>query len=445
MLYSVRYERLVIDAGQDKTFALDFHPRLTVVTGVGRPEREGLMSELVGVLSSARAGGSLELTDDRGRHLAVFRPHSGRHMVVDIDAGADISAQFRTPEGRIDLLAVEGLDTQTAKRRMRVTAQDLTTRTQEAELIRRLSGCDQALIWKIAERLQAAEAKLHKMAEDAGTDPEDLEMVEDLERRHIEFEEAQAKHERVRKITFYLAALSAAASVPLAYFVTPLAMIAGIAAAVLILGISLLYWRKLAKAKAAEEEALERAGATSYLGFHLQRVNSLLSGDQTRRELMAASDAHREALDAWRKMAGDVPVEWAVAHRDDIVSAARVRVRAESPDTGRASNDLGAVLAEELVVRLADARRLGSTGESFPLVLDDPFVQYDSSVKPALLELLVEASHRQQVILLTDDPDVAAWARLEAITGALSVVVPGGADAAADQRQPLPESTRLVI
>ena len=87
----MRYERLVIDAGGDTTFALEFHPRLTVVTGVGRLEREGLMSELVGVLSSNRSGGALEVTDDHGRHLAIFRPQGKRHMVVDIDAGTDVS------------------------------------------------------------------------------------------------------------------------------------------------------------------------------------------------------------------------------------------------------------------------------------------------------------------------------------------------------------------
>jgi hypothetical protein len=443
---SVRYERLVIDAGQDKTFALDFHPRLTVVTGVGRSEREGLMSELVGTLSSARAGGHLEVTDDRGRHLAVFRPHNGRHLVVDIDAGTDLSAQYRTADGTIDLLAVEGLDQQAAKRQMRVTAQDLTTRTQGAELIRRLAGCDQGLIWKIAERLQTTEAKLQRMAEEAGTAPEDLELVDSIERRHQEFEAAQASHERVRKITFYLALASAAAAVPLAYLLGPIYAAGGIVPAVLILSVSLLFWRKLSRARKAEEDALERAGAASYLGFHLQRVNTLLSSDQSRRDLMNASEAHREALEAWRRMAGDVPVEWAITHREDIVSAARVRVRTESPAAAAASDDLGSVLAEELVVRLADARRLGTSGESFPLVLDDPFVRFDSSVKPALLELLVEASHRQQVILLTEDPDVAAWARLEAITGALSVVEPSGADAPAEQqRQALPDSTRLVI
>lgn len=445
MMYSVRYERLVIDAGQDQTFALDFHPRLTVVTGVGRAERDGLMSELVGVLSGSRSGGHLEVTDDRGRHLAVFRPQGGRHLVVDIEAGADISSSYRTAEGTIDLLATEGLDQQSAKRRMRVSAQDLTTRTQSAELIRRLAACDQGLIWKIAERLQTAEAKLNKLAEDSGTAPEDVELVDSIERRHQEYEAAQERHEKIRKITFYLAAASTIAAIPLTWFFDLTYGLLAIGPAVLILAFSIFMWRKMERARKAEEEALEQAGASSYLGFHLQRVNTLLSGDQSRRELMDAAEAHREAVDSWRRMAGDVPVDWAIDHREDIMSAARVRVRAESTVEDEAE-DLGAVLAEELVVRLAEARRLGSSGESFPLVLDDPFIDFDSSVKPALLEMLVEASHRQQVVLLTEDQDVAAWARLEAITGALSVVEPADGESATPERKAIPETPkRLVI
>jgi hypothetical protein len=445
MFYTVRYERIVIDAGQDKTFALDFHPRLTVVTGVGRAEREGLMAEIVGTLSDSRAGGHLEVTDDRGRHLAVFRPHGARHLVVDIDAGADVSAGFRTDDGSIDLLAVEGLDQQTAKRRMRVTAQDLTTRTQSAELIRRLAGCDQGLVWKVAERMQATEARLHEIAARVGTAPEDLELIESIERHHQEHEAAQERHERIRKVTFYLAALCALVAMPLAYFVAPWTLGPTMGSALLVLATSLVFWRKLEKARKAEEAALSQAGATSYLGFHLQRVNNLLSSDQSRRELSQAAEAQREAAEAWQKMAGDVPVDWALDHREDIVSAARVRARAENPAIGNGpSEDLGSVLAEELVVRLAEARRLGTSGESFPLVLDDPFVNFDSSVKPALLELLVDASHRQQVIMLTEDPDVAAWARLETLTGAVAVVEPSGGSAA-PARQPLPESSRIII
>ena len=73
----MHYERLVIEAGEN-TFTLSLHPKLTVIAGVGRLEREGLVSELVGALSSSRAGVHLEMVEDSGRHLAVFRPHGAR-------------------------------------------------------------------------------------------------------------------------------------------------------------------------------------------------------------------------------------------------------------------------------------------------------------------------------------------------------------------------------
>lgn len=443
----MRYERLVIDAGDDKTFALEFHPRLTVVTGVGRLEREGLMSELVGALSSNRSGGALEVTDDRGRHLAIFRPSGKRHMVVDIDAGTDVSASYTNERGEIDLLSAEGLDQTSAKRRMRVTASDLTTRTQSAELIRRLASCDQAILWKAADRVHVTEAELARMAEDAGTAPEDLEMVESIERHHAEFEKAQAGHEKVRKLSFLAAAACTIGAFLVAWFVSPVLAFGALVPATLITAYSFLMWRRLEAAREAEQAALEKAGASSYLGFHLQRVNVLLSSDQTRRQLMAAAEAHREASYNWQDMAGDVPVTWALEHREDIVAAAKVRVRTDHVASNERT-DLETVLGEELVVRLSEARRLGSSGESFPLVLDDPFVDFDSSVKPALLELLGEASHRQQVLLLTEDPDVAAWARLESLTGALSVVEPSGAKSenrTIDATDATNAPTRLVI
>ena len=78
-----------------------------------------------------------------------------------------------------------------------------------------------------------------------------------------------------------------------------------------------------------------------------------------------------------------------------------------------------------LVARLAELRRLGGGGESCPLLLDDPFAELDRSAKPALLELLSHASGSPQLVYLTDDEDVASWARLEALTGALSIIEPG--------------------
>ena len=68
---------------------------------------------------------------------------------------------------------------------------------------------------------------------------------------------------------------------------------------------------------------------------------------------------------------------------------------------------------------------MGTGEESFPLLLDEPFATLDPATKPTLLELLLEHAGNPQVILLTNDEDVVAWARLESITGALDLIGPG--------------------
>jgi hypothetical protein len=78
-----------------------------------------------------------------------------------------------------------------------------------------------------------------------------------------------------------------------------------------------------------------------------------------------------------------------------------------------------------LLARLDEMRLLGAGGETFPVFLDDPFANLPSETKPGLLELLVTASRAQQIIYLTEDADVAEWARLEALTGDLAIVEPG--------------------
>jgi len=417
----VRYERLVVDAGENQTFALDFHPRLTVVTGVGSLEREGLTSELLGVLSSNRSGGALELAKDDGTRLAVFRPYGAKHMVVDIDAGSDVSSDYADSSGAIDLIRAEGLDPTTARRQLKVNASDLSTSTRSAELIATLASVDQNQLWALAARVRESEAELAQMAEEVGSAPEDISAIEDVERRHEQFERAQAGHEKVRKATFILALLCALASIPLGLLLGPIMAAAVLAPAPVIALWSILMWRRLESARKAADQALKDAGADSYLGFHLNRVNSMLSGDQVRRDLMASAELHRQSTAEWTSLVGDVPVAWAIEHRQEVTDAARVRqhqVLAPQLD----ETDVSVTLAEELVVRFTAARRLGSSGESFPLVLDEPFSNFEPTIKAALLELLVKTSKDQQIILLTEDSDVAEWARVEALTGALAIV-----------------------
>jgi hypothetical protein len=57
-------------------------------------------------------------------------------------------------------------------------------------------------------------------------------------------------------------------------------------------------------------------------------------------------------------------------------------------------------------------------------VLDEPLAGLDPSVKRWMLELVGRSAGIPQVVYLTADPDVAAWARMEAVGGQLSVIEP---------------------
>lgn len=423
----MRYERLVIEAGSN-TFTLNLHPRLTVIAGVGRLERESLAGELIGALGSSRPGVHMELVEDSGRRLAVFRPHGGRHRVVDVNEAVDVSREFSGDGGRIDLLGKAGLDLLAARRSMRVTASELRSDSQGDENVRRLAGLDQGLLWAAAERLRASEERLQEEAEAVGSAPEDAEVVERIERRHEEFERALAKHESVRHHAIFIGGACALAAIPAA-LMNRVTAFPFLAVAAITTVVSIVFRRRLERARAAEQEALSEAGAQSYLGFHLQRVNGLLSTDQSRRRLMQAAEDHRDALAAWQALAGDVPAEWAVERQEEVMAAALLRKDVDALGTmsstaPRMGGQVTADLAHVLVGRMSTLRSVGPSGESLPLVLDDPFTDLERSVKPSLLELLSRSSGSPQVVFLTEDEDVASWARLEALTGDLAILEP---------------------
>jgi hypothetical protein len=420
----VRYERLVIEA-EDNTFTLELHPRLTVIAGVGRLEREGLISEMVGALGSTRAGVHAEIVADNGGRFAIFRPIGSRHRVVSIDSATDVSDRFRNADGEIDLLARAGLDTRGAKRRMRLTSSDLVTSSHTDQVIRRLAQLDPTDLWSAAERVRITEDHLQAEAEAIGSQPEDADVVARIEDRHLAFVGAQARHERYRKLSFLAGAVAAISAVPISLYAGEVAAAPLLIVAAIITAMSFLEYKRMEQAEQEEADALKAAGAQSYLGFHLQRVNGLLASDQHRKRLMQAAEEHRESVAAWRRLVGDVEVAWALEHRDAIDVASRVR-REAAGVVGPAehADETDGDLAQALLTRLASVRTLGPGGESFPLILDDPLRELSSAQKPALLELLGRASAGQQIVYLTEDDAVAAWARLEALTGELSVLEP---------------------
>jgi hypothetical protein len=421
----MRVERLVIEAGAN-TLTLDLHPRLTVVAGMGQVEREGLVGELIGALAGTRPGLHLELEERSGRHLAVFRPTVGQARIVDVDRVQDVTAEFGDSDGGCDLLAAIGLDTQAARRVMRFGAADLATSTNRGQAVEVLAALDQRRVWGAAEALRRAEGHLTSEAEAIGSAPEDASVIDEVEARHLAVEHAAERFERTRKRTFWLGGLSAPATIP-AVSVAGRVGLLFILVAVAGAAASMLARANVGRAAKAEEKALADAGANSYLGFQLQRVNSLLGDDSNRKALMDVAGARRAALADWQQLAGDIPVEWALTNREEIAEASRLRrevdalgaISATAPDVPQ---DLTGDLAHVLVNRLAEVRAVG--GEGVPLLLDDPFHELDPSVKPLLLELLGRSSGEPQIVFLTEDEDVASWARLEALTGEVALIEP---------------------
>jgi hypothetical protein len=421
----VHFERLVIEAGHN-TFTLDLHPRLTVIGGAGELEREGLITELIGALGPGRTGVHLELVADTGGRFAIFRPDGARHQVVDVDGAADVTADFSDDDGQIDLLGRAGLDQRSAREVMRFASGDLVTTRELDLLVQTLARVNQNELWVAAEALRQAQRRMDEEAAALGSTAEDAQIIERIEERHASFERTQSTLERYRRLTFMVSGFAAMAVVPAVVLIgvwaaIPLMLIAAASTA-----FSIAVWRRNEDAHAAEEEALAAAGAQSYLGFHLQRVNGLLSSDRSRKRMMQANEELREATKRWQVIAGDADLTWALKHRDEVSSA--VKLRQDVVSLGMVSSGVpeegerAASLAHALVSRLNQLRTLGPGGESFPALLDEPFDAVEETIKPSLLELLVRSSQHQQVILFTQDEAISQWARLEAMTGAVGLV-----------------------
>ena len=423
----MRFERLVIEAGEN-TFTLDLHPRLTVIGGVAQLERDALINEIVGSLGCGRPGVHLELVADSGNHFAIFRPSGAPHQVVDVDAAIDVTPQFSDDRGNVDLLSRAGLDLRSARNAMRFSSADLVTSSERDRQIRHLSQVNQSELWVAAEAVCSAQRRVDEETEALGTSAEDAEIIELIEARHAHFDERQTTFERRRKATFYLSGFSGIGVVPVASYFGAIAAAPLIAVALIATVASILTWRAAVAAHREEGEALAQAGAQSYLGFHLQRVNGLLSSDRARRDMMQAAEDYRESHRRWSVVAGDIDVNWALRHRDEIDVAVRLRndvIGVARPGTADLeSNDQVAALAHTVTRRLDALRTIGRGGESFPALFDEPFSAVDGTATPALLELLIRSSEHQQVVLLTADEAVCAWARLEAMTGALALVEP---------------------
>ncbi|HYI62815.1 MAG TPA: hypothetical protein VEW93_13535 [Acidimicrobiales bacterium] len=404
---------------------MDLHPRLTVITGLGELERESLAGELLGALGPSRPGIHLEVVTDGGRHLAVFRPVNGRARLVDVEAATDITPDAES--GGADLYAQHGLDVASARRALKVTHADLAVQAQADTVVQRLADVDQTALWAAAARVRVTDEALQAEALASGTAPEDAEIIDRIERRHTSLEEALGSMNRATRLARGVTAVGVVGTVA-ALLANPLLAVPLVAITAASLAVAFWHRSRADRARQHEQEALDAAGAESYLGFHVQRVDGLVSSEQARRRVLAAATDHRAAAAQWFELAGDVSVDWALEHHGDIAVAARLRADVRNlgvmSSSAPGNSDLASDLAHALLTRMARARTLGDLGETFPLVIDEPFTGLDGGLKAPLLELLSRSAGSPQVILLTAEEEVASWARLEALTGALVVLEP---------------------
>jgi len=426
----VRYQRLILEAGSNAV-TVRFHPRLTVIAGVGRPEREQLVTEILGSLAGGRGGAHMELVDDFGRRMALIRPDgAGPDRVLAVDSGEDITNEFVRPDGRIDFLARMGLTVAEARRQCRLTGAEMAVESQGDTLLTALASVDQAQLWAGADGLIAAEARLQDESDAAGAVPEDAPLIEEIERRHAIFEKAERRHESIRHHGIFIGGACALGAIPAA-LLNRLTAIPFLAVAALTTLVSIIFRRRMERAAVAQDDALGKVGAQSYMGFQLQRVDRMLDGQKSLGRLAEASEQHRRALELWRGLAGDISPAWARAQRVEIEElAGRLRTHANHVSRGEwtAADGLPdidpAELAHWLAARFTALRRVGPGGESMPLILDDPLLAVDAGVKQWILELIGRSAGSPQVVYLTADPEVAAWARLEAMAGHLAVLEP---------------------
>ena len=425
----VRCSRLILEAGSNAV-TVRFHPRLTIVAGVARIERESLAGELLGALGGGRDGAHLELVDDAGKRFAVVRSRAGvEDRVVELGARLDVTDDFRAPNGDLDLLARAGLDREQARRVLRLRASDLSAASDGDRIIARLAGLEPERLWRAAERLRDAEAWLADEAATRGATPEDAEVLEAIERHHAEFERATARHDSVRHHGIFIAGACALGAVPAA-LLTRFAAIPFLAIALATWMLSILFRRRMERAAVAEQEALARAGAQSYLGFHLQRVNGRVDASEQNGRLAEAADELRRAREGWAEIAGGIDVAWVEDQRVAIEAARRGDAVGPAPAVP-GGGDIVHALEDWLAARSDDPFRL-------PLVLDEPLSGHPAVAVTDALDRLLAAPTQLQLIYLTEDPVVAAWGRERAASGELGVLEP------APEQEEAPAKDRLV-
>ncbi len=359
----MRIERIELETA-DQRVEMSFHPSLTVVTGLGRLEREALATEILGALGAGRPGLSVDVVADNGRRVSVTRPVDGSPpLVIDRSANDDLTDRF-TANGSVDVLAT------------------------------------------LVERFEH--------------DPT-LHVATEIEHAHAERDLAADRLETARSRSF----IGSAALTLIAFFVAlithPVIAVPFLAAACWLAYESWQAFQEFQQAQQAEDEILAKAGVGSYLNYQLRKVDELTNNGDLRARSLELGERHRRAMSEWEDMVGaGVTLEWAAARRAEITEAA-TRDEGGSWDVAR-----GRRIATHLTAAVIDAR--AAARESLPMIIDDVFTDVDDGEIHGVLDVIATYGPHAQFLVMTDDERVGEWASELAARGAALLLGLGGGD-----------------
>jgi len=106
-------------------------------------------------------------------------------------------------------------------------------------------------------------------------------------------------------------------------------------------------------------------------------------------------------------------------YRRVLIDPSNFSIQLEAPETQQVVPaellSLGTQEQLYLLLRIGIARLLSTSGETIPLILDDPFVHFDPQRLKNMLQFLVELSKEHQILLFTKDPTIWSWFQKKAL------------------------------
>lgn len=404
-----------------------FHARLTVMSLPAGEERAGWIARLLGVLEGVREGdgASLVYVDRAGRRIRLERDEHGGATLTDLAPGEELSypAAHLSLDGRLDWFASVGA---TARRAVDavVVGRDALAGDGDydrAEAEARLARA-RRLLARVDRRRQAVTARSRQCGDL-------LQCIAELDER-IDGEAGASSGGSPVPTTRVLGELESLASTCCALAARRDDLIARLAAAA---GAGVLgelveeVEPALADAMVALADASRPFGVTlgaariGAAGVGAAGVTALTSevlaeaaaavpevepdsvGDRRRLE------AERSRLiDELHRLERGLSDEAALGGRH---SALERRIAALVVSIKAGQWVVPEPEAEAILRRLAEkARRVGRSREPLPLLVNDALDLFGPADKRSLLEVLSNLGETTQVVYLTDDADVLAWA-----------------------------------